>query len=142
MKELDVEMAGIGPFIPHPDTPLGREKPGTLEMTLKVLSVARIILQNVHLPATTAIGSIHPRGRELALESGANVVMPNMTPTKYRSLYQIYPDKICLDEDTEKCLGCLTKRIESVGRKIADGKGHSLKNLSKRLGDKIYAKNT
>jgi biotin synthase len=127
MKELDVEMAGIGPFIPHPNTPLGKEKAGTLEMTLKVLSVARIVLKNVHLPATTAVGSINPKGRELALEAGANVVMPNMTPTKYRPLYQIYPDKICLDEDTEKCLGCLTKRIESVGRKISDSKGHSLK---------------
>ena len=127
MKELAVDMAGIGPFIPHPDTPLGREKPGTLDMTLKVLSVARIILKDVHLPATTAVGSIHPRGREMALEAGANVVMPNITPAKYRWLYQIYPDKICLDENTENCLGCLTKRLKSVKRKIARDKGHSLK---------------
>jgi len=127
MKELDVEMAGIGPFIPHPDTPLGREEPGTLNMTLKVLSAARIILKDVHLPATTAVGSLHPQGREMALKSGANVVMPNITPKQYRSLYQIYPGKICLDEDPENCLGCLTKRIESCGRKIARDKGHSLK---------------
>ena len=135
MKELDVDMAGIGPFIPHPDTPLGREEPGTLGMTLKVLSVARIVLKNVHLPATTAVGSIHPRGRELALEAGANVMMPNITPTKYRRLYQIYPDKICIDEDTENCLGCLTKRLKSCERKIARDKGHSLKK------DIINAKN-
>lgn len=127
MKELNVEMAGIGPFIPHPDTPLGREKQGTLDMTLKVLSVARIVLKDVHLPATTAVGSIYPEGREKALEAGANVVMPNITPKQYRPLYQIYPGKICLDEDPENCLGCLTKRVKSCGRKIAQDKGHSLK---------------
>ncbi|MBT9137552.1 MAG: (FeFe) hydrogenase maturase subunit HydE [Syntrophomonadaceae bacterium] len=127
MKELGLEMAGIGPFIPHPDTPLGRERGGTLNMTLRVLAVARIILRDVHLPATTAIGSIHPEGREKALKAGANVVMPNITPKKYRPLYQIYPGKICLDEDPEKCLGCLTKRIASCGRTIAKDKGHSLK---------------
>ena len=131
MKKLEVDMAGIGPFIPHPDTPLGREKPGTLDMTLKVLSVARIILNDVHLPATTAVGSIHPRGREMALEAGANVIMPNITPTKYRQLYQVYPDKICLDENTENCLGCLTKRLSSVKRKIARDKGHSLFRIQK-----------
>ncbi|MCI2425520.1 [FeFe] hydrogenase H-cluster radical SAM maturase HydE [Candidatus Acetothermia bacterium] len=128
MKELDVEMAGIGPYIPHPDTPLGRERGGSLNMTLKVLAVARIVLRDVHLPATTAVGSIHPEGREKALlKAGANVVMPNITPKQYRPLYQIYPGKICLDEDFENCLGCLAKRIESCGRKIAKDKGHSLK---------------
>ncbi|MBT9159862.1 MAG: (FeFe) hydrogenase maturase subunit HydE [Dehalococcoidia bacterium] len=127
MKELDVEMAGISPFIPHPDTPLGRERGGTLNMTLKVLAVARIILKDVHLPATTAVGSIHPQGREMALKAGANIVMPNITPKQYRPLYQIYPGKICLDEDLQDCLGCLTKRLKSCGRKIAQNKGHSLK---------------
>jgi len=127
MKELGVEMAGIGPFIPHPDTPLGEEKQGGLNMTLKVLAVARIILRDVHLPATTAVGSIHPEGREMALRAGANVIMPNITPTKYRRLYQLYPGKICIDERMENCLVCLTKRIESCGRKIAENKGHSLK---------------
>lgn len=127
MKELDVEMAGIGPFIPHPDTPLSGEKQGTLNMSLKVLAVARIVLRDVHLPATTATGSIHPEGREMALRAGANVVMPNITPTKYRRLYQIYPNKICIDENMENCLRCLTKRIKSCGRTIAQNKGHSLK---------------
>lgn len=127
MKKLDVDMAGIGPFIPHPDTPLGEEKQGTLNMTLKVLAVARIILRDVHLPATTAVGSIHPEGREMALRAGANVVMPNITPAKYRPLYELYPGKICINESMENCLGCLTKRIESCERKIADSKGHSLK---------------
>jgi len=119
MKELDVDMVGIGPFIPHPDTPLGREKPGTLDMTLKVLAVARIVLKDVHLTATTAVGSIHPWGREKALEAGANVVMPNITPTKYRSLYQVYPNKICINENIENCHGCLTERVKLVKRKIA-----------------------
>jgi len=138
MKELNVEMAGIGPFIPHPDTPLGREEPGTLSMTLKVLSVTRIILKDVHLPATTAVGTVHPEGREMALKSGANVVMPNITPTEYRPLYQTYPDKICIDKDIENYLSSLEKKIESWGRKIARGKGDSLKNV----GRSSYAKNT
>lgn len=127
MKQLDVEMAGIGPFIPHPDTPLGRKNQGTLNMTLKVLALARIVLKDVHLPATTAVGSIHLEGREMALRAGANVIMPNITPTRYRPLYQIYPGKICIDENMDNCLGCLTKRIESCGRKIAQNRGHSLK---------------
>jgi len=84
MKELAVDMAGIGPFIPYPDTPLGKEKQRGLNITLKVLTIARIILGDVHLPATTAVGSIHPEGREMALRAGANVIMPNITPTKYR----------------------------------------------------------
>jgi biotin synthase len=139
MKELDVEMAGIGPFIPHPDTPLGEEKQGELNMSLKVLAVARIVLRDVHLPATTAVGSIHPEGREKALKAGANVVMPNITPKQYRPLYQIYPGKICLDEDPENCLCCLTKRIESCGRKIAQNKGHSLKgNIQRPSLDNLY----
>jgi len=137
MKELNVDMAGIGPFIPHPDTPLGGEKQGGLNMSLKVLAVARIVLRDVHLPATTATGSIHPEGRKMALRAGANVVMPNITPTKYRPLYQIYPGKLYVKESMEDSLVRLRGMIESCGRKIAQNEGHSLKGNGSQILDNL-----
>jgi len=127
LKELDVDMAGIGPFIPHPDTPLGDAEQGSLEMTIKMVALARIVTRNAHLPATTATGSVDEYGREKALQAGANVVMPNHTPLAYRVNYEIYPNKRCITEDPEKCGPCLTARILSVGRTVATGKGHSPK---------------
>lgn len=127
LRELDVDMAGIGPFIPHPDTPLGGSPPGSVEMTLKVLALARIATLNAHLPATTALATLDPRGREKAFAAGANVVMPNLTPLKYREHYAIYPNKRCLAEEIEQCLPCLRLRIEEMGRRIGMGYGHSLK---------------
>ncbi|MEN6371519.1 MAG: [FeFe] hydrogenase H-cluster radical SAM maturase HydE [Armatimonadota bacterium] len=126
-KELDVDMAGIGPFIPHPDTPLGCAAQGSLEMALRMVALARIVTRNALLPATTAAGSVDEFGREKALQAGANVVMPNHTPLVYRVDYEIYPNKRCITEDPEKCGSCLTARILSVGRTVATGKGHSLK---------------
>ena len=99
LKRLDVEMAGIGPFIPHGDTPLAGCTGGSVEMTLKTLAVARIVLPYTHFPATTALASIDARGRQRALKCGANVVMPDITPVRYKRLYEIYPNKICIDED-------------------------------------------
>ncbi|MCL0037748.1 [FeFe] hydrogenase H-cluster radical SAM maturase HydE [Thermodesulfovibrionales bacterium] len=119
MKSLDIDMAGIGPFVPHPDTPLGGEKQGELNMSLKVLAAARIVLRDVHLPATTATGSIHPEGQKMALRAGANVVMPNITPAKYRPLYQIYPDKTSIKEDMEESFVRIRRMIELCGRRIA-----------------------
>lgn len=127
LKELDVDMAGIGPFIPHPDTPIGDAAQGSLEMTLRMVALARIVTRNALLPATTAAGSVDELGREKALQAGANVVMPNHTPLNYRIDYEIYPNKRCITEDPEKCGPCLTARILSVGRTVATGKGHSLK---------------
>ncbi|MCL0089931.1 [FeFe] hydrogenase H-cluster radical SAM maturase HydE [Dehalococcoidia bacterium] len=127
MKKLDIDMAGIGPFVPHPDTPLGGEKQGELNMSLKVLAAARIVLRDVHLPATTATGSIHPEGQKMALRAGANVVMPNITPARYRPLYEIYQGKTGMKENMEESLVRLRRMIESCRRKIADSKGHSLK---------------
>lgn len=118
MEKLQPEMVGIGPFIPHPDTPLAKEKGGTLEQTLTMIALTRIILPKANIPATTALGTIHPEGRELGLKVGANVVMPNMTPQPYRPLYQLYPGKICVNEDPDACLPCLKRRIESIGRTI------------------------
>jgi len=130
LKKMDVEMAGIGPFIPHPDTPLARGKQGSLEMTLKMVAIARIIMPLVHLPATTALGTIHPQGRELALQGGANVVMPNVSPSQYRELYQIYPNKICVKDEPEHCRGCITGKILALGRTVGTDYGHSPKIIN------------
>lgn len=126
-KELDLDMVGIGPFISHPATPLKECKNGTVEMTLKVLALTRLLLPLSHLPATTALGTIDPQGRQKALKTGANVVMPNVTDTSFRSLYEIYPAKICIDEKTSDCRQCIGSIISSLGFEVATDYGHSLK---------------
>ena len=131
--ELEAEMVGIGPFIPHPDTPLGGEPGGTLEQTCLMVALTRLALPYTLLPATTALGSIDPLGREAALRSGANVLMPNLTPKAHRRDYQIYPNKICLGEEAAECRGCITRRIESLGRSVADDPGHNLIWLQRRV---------
>ena len=128
LQELDVEMAGIGPFIPNPNTSLAAAEPGTVEMTLKMIAIARILMPQVHLPATTALGTIDAQGRQKALRSGANVVMPNVTPNSFRRLYEIYPNKICLDDNPGHCRQCISGIISSLGRTVAQGQGHSPKH--------------
>ena len=116
-------MCGIGPFIPHRNTPF-RDKPaGTLELTLFLLSVIRLILPEVLLPATTALGTIHPRGREMGIQAGANVVMPNLSPVGVRKKYELYDNKICTGEESAQCRGCLEKRMESVGCRLTADRG-------------------
>lgn len=127
-KELNLDMVGLGPYIPHPGTPLYQdyEKFGYFaegldfdleEMVYKILAVARLVNKKVHLPATTALATTNPaRGRELALTRGANVVMPNVTDRKYRNLYEIYPAKVCTEEKPEDCRACIDRRIRSIGR--------------------------
>ena len=127
LKELDVEMAGIGPFIPIPNTPLAKAERGSVELTLKMIAIARLLMPQAHLPATTALGSIDSKGRQKALVAGANVVMPNITPNKYRRLYEIYPNKICLDDNPAHCRNCIGGIISSLGRTVAEGAGHSPK---------------
>lgn len=127
IKELQPDMVGIGPFIPHPDTPLHDSPIGDLTLTLKMVALARIVTRNALIPATTAVGSIDELGREKALQVGANVMMPNYTPMKYRVDYEIYPNKRCINEDPMLCHGCMKMRIESIGRKVAQGPGHSYK---------------
>jgi len=126
ISKYDFDMIGIGPFIAHPNTPLANAKSGTLELTLKVLALTRILSPRSHLPATTAIGTIDSDGREKALNSGANVIMPNLTPHRYRKLYEIYPDKICISEDADNCHSCVEKLVRSAGRTIAKDRGDSL----------------
>lgn len=128
LQTLDLEMVGIGPFIVHPETPLAGNPSGTLEKALTMVALARMMVPQAHIPATTALGSIDPTGREKALQAGANIVMPNLTPVRFREDYQLYPGKICLSETADVCKGCLTGRIESIGRSVGAGPGHSPKN--------------
>lgn len=123
LRELGVEMAGIGPFIPHPDTPLTGCPAGSLELTLKVLAVTRLVLPRAHLPATTALGSIHPDGRRRGLLCGADVIMPNVTPLLYRSRYQIYPGKVGLSATPSEAVAAARSLIQSLGRRVGRGYG-------------------
>lgn len=123
-KELPVDMAGIGPFIPHPQTPLaGETAKGHFETALKMMAVMRLLLPDINIPATTAMETLHPRGRLLALESGANVVMPNVTEGDYRKFYELYPGKICTGDTPDKCRGCIQAKIESIGRTVSPSYG-------------------
>jgi len=133
LREYDVDMAGIGPFIPHPNTPLADCPGGDLRLSLKAVALTRIVLRDVLLPATTAMGSIDEFGREKALTAGANVVMPNYTPLKYRVNYEIYPNKRCITEAPALCDGCMRMRILSVGRTIGTGRGDSPRSTTKAL---------
>ena len=122
-KELDADMIGIGPFIPHEQTPLKDAKKGDFWLALKVMALTRINLPNINIPATTAMETLNPNGRIIALQSGANVVMPNVTSTEYRAKYEIYPGKICINENPEQCRGCIEAKIKSIGRTISKEKG-------------------
>ena len=117
------EMCGIGPFIPHHATPFADRPPGTLEETLYLLSIIRLIHPPVLLPATTALGTIHPRGRELGIQAGANVVMPNLSPVSVRSQYALYDDKICTGDESAQCRACLDRRMRSIGYRLVVDRG-------------------
>lgn len=123
VREFDFDMVGIGPFIPHPDTPLGRGKAGDFLTSLKVVALTRILLPTSNIPATTAMGTVFPGGREIALKCGANVIMPNWTPAPYRQLYQLYPGRICVFEKDTACIPCVMRMIEGLGRKVGRGLG-------------------
>ena len=122
-KELDADMVGIGPFIPHEQTPLKDAQNGDFWLALKVMALVRINLPDINIPATTAMETLNPNGRIIALQSGANVVMPNVTSIEYRAKYEIYPGKICINDKPEKCRGCIESKIKSIGRTISTNKG-------------------
>ena len=130
LKKLDPEMIGIGPFIPHKETPFADEQAGTLELTLYLLSIIRLMLPTVLLPATTALGTINPRGRELGILAGANVVMPNLSPVSVRKKYDLYDNKICTGEEAAECMNCLKKRIESIGYEIVTDRGDNVRYVN------------
>ena len=125
IKELEPHMVGIGPFIPQHSTPFKGEKAGTLEETLKLLSIIRLIHPKVLLPATTALGTIHPMGREKGILAGANVVMPNLSPVSVRKKYELYDNKICTGDEAAECKNCLQSRMEKIGYTITVDRGDS-----------------
>jgi len=133
-EELDLDMSGLGPFIAHPDTPLRGSPDGTNDRVLRVTALARIVTGNAHMPATTATGTIDPRGREKALQCGANVLMPNVTPQRYREHYSIYPGKICIAEEPARCRFDAETMVSSLGRTIGRDAGDSLKRPDRRTG--------
>lgn len=130
LKRLDPDMVGIGPFLPHHATPLKDYPAGTLEATLDMIALTRLLLPAALIPATTAMGTAHPYGREMALQAGANVVMPNLSPLAVRPKYALYDNKICLGDESAQCRFCLERRIASVGLEVDMGRGDSLKSLS------------
>jgi len=140
-RGLDLDMVGVGPYIPHPETPVAigewkffipdeEQVPNTEEMTYKVIALTRMICPEVNIPSTTALATINKElGRELGLMRGANVVMPNLTPSKYRALYEIYPSKACIGETAWECHSCLTRRIQSIGRRVGGGRGDRIHRI-------------
>jgi len=122
-KELNADMVGIGPFIAHNETPLKNEPNGDFYLALKVMALTRIILKDINIPATTAMETLNPNGRIIALNSGANVVMPNVTSTAYRAKYEIYPGKICINENPEQCFNCISSKIKAIGRTVSGDYG-------------------
>lgn len=123
LKKIGIYMAGIGPFIPHPQTPLAHEKGGTLELGLRTMAVMRILMPDINIPATTAMESLHPDGRIMALKAGANVIMPNVTSWKYKQHYQLYPGKENVDITPIHYLGEIGNKILSIHRTIGTGYG-------------------
>lgn len=117
------EMIGIGPFLPHKDTPFRDEPKGSYELTLFLLSLCRILLPRVLLPATTALGTINPLGREAGVKAGANVIMPNLSPTAVRKKYMLYDNKICTGDESAECRNCLENRMKSIGYEVAITRG-------------------
>jgi biotin synthase len=136
-RTLDLDMIGVGPFILHPDTPLGdpqqqpaappgEQAPASELMTYKVIALARLVCPRANIPSTTALATLNRRnGRELGLVRGANIIMPNLTPPKYRVHYEIYPNKACIQESAGMCHQCMETRVENIGRTTGSGRGDS-----------------
>ncbi len=123
LQELKPDMIGIGPYITHAETPFADFPSGTLHLTLRLVAILRLMFPDALIPATTALGTIDPNGRELGLKAGANVVMPNLSPVRFRKLYDLYENKICTGEEAAQCRGCLEKRVESAGYRIVTSIG-------------------
>jgi len=126
LKAIDIDMVGMGPYIPHSDTPMGEEVPSytdaqkkdALALGLKMVAVTRIVLKDINIAAATALQALEYTGREQGLKCGANVIMPNLTETEYRPKYQLYDNKPCTDENSAMCRGCLSGRIKGIGEEI------------------------
>ncbi len=123
IQQLQPQMVGIGPFIPHHDTPFRDEAQGSLELTLFLIGLLRLMIPNALIPATTALGTIDPAGREKGILAGANVVMPNLSPVGVRKKYELYDNKICTGEEAAECRYCLQNRMKSIGYELAVDRG-------------------
>ena len=123
LKELSPEMVGIGPFLPHHQTPFAGKEKGSMELTLTLISILRLMLPAALIPATTALGTIHPNGREEGIRSGANVVMPNLSPTSVRKNYELYDNKICTGDEAAECRFCLDRRMRKIGYELTVDRG-------------------
>ena len=123
IEEFKPDMCGIGPFVPHHDTPFRGEQAGTVELTCYLLSILRLVHPPVLLPSTTALGTIDPLGREKGIQAGANVVMPNLSPVSVRKKYELYDNKICTGEESAQCKDCLNQRMRSIGYEIVTDRG-------------------
>ena len=127
LQEFKPEMVGIGPFIPHHDTPFADCETGSVEITLKLLSIIRIMLPEVLLPATTALGTADGLGREKGILAGANVVMPNLSPTDVRDKYLLYDNKICTGDEAAECIRCMSLRVSKVGYEVVQKRGDHIR---------------
>lgn len=123
LRQLQPEMIGIGPFIPHKDTPFRGEKQGSTELCLFMIGVLRLMFPKAMIPATTALGTVDPMGREKGILAGGNVVMPNLSPKRVRGKYLLYDGKICTGEDASMCQGCMKGRMKRIGYEIDPGRG-------------------
>jgi biotin synthase len=130
LKEFNVDMASISPFIPSANTPYGNKPPCDIDLLLKTMAIARLVLKNSHIPSTTALSTLVHNGRERGLQAGANVIMPNFTPQPYKERYVIYENKARADSDPIENVRAITNLINSVGRTVGSSKGHSLKSIS------------
>lgn len=129
LQILEPDMIGIGPFISHKHTPFKNYKNGSISLTLRLISVLRLMFPKALIPATTALGTLHPRGREMGLACGANVVMPNLSPVSVRKKYAIYDNKICTGEESAQCKACLERRVNSAGYKVVTDRGDAKTRL-------------
>jgi len=141
MRDMDVDMVGMGPYIPHRDTPMGkqippyndRQKQAALTLGLKMIAVTRIVLRDINIAAATALQALDHGGREQGLRCGANVIMPTVTQVQYRSNYTLYDNKPCLDENSSMCRGCLQRRIQAIGETIGFNDWGDSKHYAKRM---------
>ncbi|VGO23271.1 [FeFe] hydrogenase H-cluster radical SAM maturase HydE [Pontiella sulfatireligans] len=141
LKEIDIDMVGMGPYIPHGDTPMGQEIPAytdekkkeALQLGLKMIAVTRIVLRDINIAAATALQALEYTGREQGLLCGANVIMPNVTETDYRSKYQLYDNKPCTDENSSMCRGCLSGRIKGIGETVGFNERGDAPHFYKRM---------
>ncbi|MEI6892214.1 MAG: [FeFe] hydrogenase H-cluster radical SAM maturase HydE [Pontiella sp.] len=140
LKEIDIDMVGMGPYIPHADTPMGQKVPlytdeqksQALLLGLKMIAVTRMVLRDINIAAATALQALEYTGREQGLKCGANVIMPNLTETEFRPKYQLYDNKPCIDENSAMCRGCLSGRIKGIGEEIGFNERGDSKHYQKR----------